>query len=162
MGPSPQGWGGRVCDGHISVNVLVENATPPTLLRSFRCANCQRDIFRCHLSRALPALGSPLGLWALGQFAWAVLALGWTLAAPLAPVDSPSMVQPNVSSVSPYSSFMLDTSHHGSGLDPARGGHRRRCNSQHSLAREGVCPGLEHIQCTESAALLPSLLNPEM
>lgn len=143
------------------MNVLVENAIPPTLLRSFRCGNCWRDTFPCHLSRALPALGFPLGLWPLGEFAWAVLALGWKSAAPLARIDSPSTVQANVSSVSPYSPFMLDTGHCGSGSELARGGHDRQCKLRHSSAREGVCLALEHIQCTKSAALLPSLLNPK-
>lgn len=97
----------------------------------------------------------------LGQFAWALLALGWMLAVPLSRIDSPSMVQASVSSVSPYSPFTLDTGHRGSASEPARRGHSRRCKSRHSLAREGVCLALKHIQCTESAALLYSLLNPE-
>lgn len=105
-------------------------------------------------------LGPHLGLWPLGGFAWAVLVLGWTLAVLLAHTDSPSMVQANVSSVSPYSPFMLDTGHHGSGSELARGGHGQQHKSWHSSAREGICRALEHIQCTESAALLPSLLNP--
>lgn len=89
----------------------------------------------------------------------AVLVLGWMLVVLLAPVDSPSMVQAHVSSVSPWSPFMLDIGPHGRGL--VSGAHSWQCKSRHSLLREGVCPALKLIQCTESAALLRSSLNPE-
>lgn len=83
---------------HISMDILVDNTAPPTLLPNFRCGNCWR-LFSM----------SPHWLQPLGQSAWAVLVLGWMQVVLLARTASPCMSQANVSSASPYSPFVLST-----------------------------------------------------